>query len=297
MVILANNEGRFGHQLSQLAALWSYAKEYYRPFYYHGFEKTYGRILNKRHHEKPYVSNSTWMIGLLCFIAKILTLFRIKYAKVLNAEFYIQIPSQKHLLFDDDMKKMFLSKAKYVVTTHMFNDVHMLIKYRNDIRQILRPAHELEMKVNEYLAPIKERYSKLIGVHMRKSDFKDFENGRFYYNNVQYRAVMEQVLMLFEDAAFVLCSDEDVPVSDFEGLPCFFERRNFETDFFILEQCDVIIGPRSIYTMMANYLGGNRLYQIFDADKKIDREDFMDSDALLASRYDLKPVQQVDFDS
>lgn len=44
MVLLLNNAGRFGHQLSQYVTLVAYAFQYNKPIYYPSFDKKYASV-------------------------------------------------------------------------------------------------------------------------------------------------------------------------------------------------------------------------------------------------------------
>ncbi len=88
-----------------------------------------------------------------------------------------------------------------------------------------------------------------------------------------------------ENVAVIICSDEKINTAHFDAFNAFYAPRAYYEDFFILKECDYIIGPLSIFTMMANYLGINKIYQIIDPTKKFELEDFFESDELLRKRY------------
>lgn len=296
MVVLFNTEGRFGHQLSQYVTLLAYSKQYGKAFCHWRFQSRFGNFFCSRQKNRNEI-NISFRIVFYFLMYKLLKLFAVKKLKFSHVEFYLSAHKKQELVFDDTIQQLFLSNAKYVISDYVFNDVQILIKYKQYVQQQLLPNIEIEKKVTGITQLMHSKYKILVGLHIRRTDFKYFENGRFYYNDEVYLMAITHFINAIntpnKEIAFVLCSDEDIDVSKYASYNIFFERRTTAEDFFLLAKCDYIIATRSIFSTMANYFCNNKIYQITEVDKVFSLDDFMRSEDLLASKYNLKEKQDV----
>ena len=144
--------------------------------------------------------------------------------------------------------------------------------WRNDLRLLLRPQTDVCEKVDGVVALARERSSWLVGVHMRRGDFKDYADGRYYYSLDQYGAMMRSV----RDAhgggvVFLVCSNEPVPAHewpdlDIETIP---QSSSIE-DWYGLTRCDALFGPISTFSMWASFYGDVPIRFVFDAKEPLD---------------------------
>jgi hypothetical protein len=296
MVILMNTEGRFGHQLSQLVTLLAYSNSYKRPFYQWNFKSRFGANFENSSDLFRYTSEQKIRMLSTYVLFRLVTLFKVRRMRLFNTAFYLQYDDRNELMFDDTISALFREDAAVVVTNYIFNDVPALLSGRSVIRKQLRPESGLRKRTAAFTGGLRQRYTTLLGLHIRRGDFKSFENGRFYFSDYEYRIVLDRFFKLFNadvnNTAVIICSDEPVDLQHFSPYSVFAEQRPYSDDFFILCACDYIIGPRSIFTTMANYFGDNRLYQLFDVNKAFSEDDFLSCEDLLP-HYNLKPVQDL----
>ncbi len=290
MVILFNSDGRFGHQLSQFATLIAYANKYDRSFYYWRFKSRFGSSFARNSDSKLAQVSLSIILIFLCY--KLLKFFSVKKYTFLNIEFQITNDKNNELVFDDTLEGVFASKAKYVVTDYVFNDVPNLLKYREHIVSCLLPNTDLQNKTDNFINVLNQQYKLLVGLHIRRDDFKDFANGIFYFNDETYIKAITHFLRIInfdaKDIVFVICSDEIIDIHNYIEFNISYQQRSFEDDFFILAKCNYIIATRSIFSTLANYISTNKIYQIVDADKEFTMEDFKCCEALLSENYNLK---------
>jgi len=293
MVILFNTEGRFGHQLSQFVTLIAYSEEYNRTFHHWKFQSRFAGFFNKTN--TLLFTKASFKIFFFFLLYKVLKIFSVKHLILFDVEFHITNKKRNELVFDDIIEQLFLSNAKYVVTDYVFNDVPKLIKYKDFITSQLIPSTTLQIQTDDLISLLRSKHSKIIGVHIRRGDFKKFENGIFYFNDAAYCFVLDQFVKIINTSqsniAFVICSDEKIDVNKYKAFNIYAEQRTVAEDFFILAKCDYIIAPRSIFSTMANYFSNNKIYQIIDADKQFLMKDFLESKELLASKYNLKEIK------
>ena len=101
-----------------------------------------------------------------------------------------------------------------------------------------------------------ERSSWLVGVHMRRGDFKDYADGRYYYSLDQYGAMMRSVRDAHGgDVVFLVCSNEPVsayewPDLDIETIP---QSSSIE-DWYALTRCDALFGLSGAPTVIGDYV-------------------------------------------
>lgn len=150
-------------------------------------------------------------------------------------------------------------------------------KHYATITNIFQPAPDVLERVNtafEY-----EKPCIIIGVHVRKGDYKNFKGGMFYYDTDIYCSFMKQMQdLLNEDGRkvkFFICSNESVD----EEIKSRFHLINLTgsdaiTDLCSLSNCDYIIGPPSTFSQWASFMGKVPLKFIAHKEEKIALSDF-----------------------
>jgi hypothetical protein len=114
---------------------------------------------------------------------------------------------------------------------------------------------------------LKRLGSTLVGVHIRRGDYKKWHGGRYYFNDEVYEKYMNAFSqrLLREGAkksAFVLFSNEKVCFAETSNL--MVSKESWFIDHLIMSLCDYLIGPPSTFTIWANYIGNNTLFHIQD---------------------------------
>lgn len=164
--------------------------------------------------------------------------------------------------------KDFVTKAKnniVVVEGWQFQDVQNLQRHRSKLIELLRPKSIFQEQVSLLVDPVKEAYDLIIGVHVRKGDYKEWQGGLYYYEEEVYARLMKNMLEQLEGKViFLVCSDGDLRTDCFEGLPVLYDKRHFIVDLYALAECDYIIGPPSTFSMWASFCGNVPLYHIED---------------------------------
>jgi len=135
-----------------------------------------------------------------------------------------------------------------------------LEEHKNSIRKLFTPKSDVVRRCNEVVNVVKNnRY--LVGVHIRRGDYKNFLNGVYYFENEIYKNYMNMISLVLKkmskkDVCFVICSEDKIDLIDFSELDCF--QLPFSTimdDLYCLSLCDYIIGPPSTFTMWASFYG------------------------------------------
>jgi hypothetical protein len=151
-----------------------------------------------------------------------------------------------------------------VVTTKKSN---FRIKHLDTIRHIYKPDNAITSEVDSIFLNNRMKNNRIIGVHIRRGDYLTFQNGKYFYDLIEYKELMEQIVDLFPEdkVSFFIASNENVSMSDFAGLNCFSLPNSFAVkDLYGLGLCDYIIGPPSTFSAWASLYGDVPLYFIED---------------------------------
>lgn len=200
---------------------------------------------------------------------KFITLINLSAEKYINKEFDL-----------NDIKNInLLSKAKLTfVKGWLFRDYKNAEKHYQTIKKYFEPLDIYLHNINNFIANLKNQYDKLIGIHIRRGDYRNFENGKFYYEDEVYINYINQLKNLFKNynIIFILFSNEKNDTEPYkkEGLNITNGYGDFIEDLYSLSKCDYIIGPPSTYSLWASYYGKVPHRFINSKNEKLKIEDF-----------------------
>jgi len=174
--------------------------------------------------------------------------------------------------YDEEFQQLVHSKT---VVAHgwLYRDEANIRKHKPIIRQLFAPVPEYKAKADAVIAKARENVDYVIGVHIRRGDYKEFLDGKFFYEDTVYLNKMREVAALMDAQGktyrFLICSNEKLDLAVFGNLPVSFEPRHFITDLYALTGCNYIMGPPSTFSLWASYYGDVPLYTIDDKDRLI----------------------------
>lgn len=148
--------------------------------------------------------------------------------------------------------------------------------WREDFRRILRPPETACAKADAALDLARRHAPTVVGIHIRRADYRAWAGGRYCFSNALYATLMSRISARIDGpTAFLLCSNEPVAVSDFPGLEVFsLSQASGVEDLYALSRCDFIAGPPSTFSMWASFYGDVPLYIVEDADRPVEIADF-----------------------
>lgn len=125
------------------------------------------------------------------------------------------------------------------------------------IRAHFKPIAEHGARVDDVVALARAQCDVLVGVHVRRGDYKQFYGGWFHYPDDAYAAAMRQTRDLFpgQRVGFLICTNVAIDAARFEGLRIFHGPRPAIVDLYALAACDRIIGPPSSFGGWAAFYG------------------------------------------
>lgn len=149
----------------------------------------------------------------------------------------------------------------------LFRNTDGLEKFRKEITHTFRPAKEYQIKIDNFLQTLSPDQFK-VAIHIRRTDYKHHDNGKYYYEIEEYISVMKQIKAKYYDKnlLFIVFSDESWELSEFKDVGSavmispFLE--DFVVDLFLISNCELIVGPPSSFTQFASWLGQKQLSPI-----------------------------------
>lgn len=145
-------------------------------------------------------------------------------------------------------------------------------KVKDKVVEIFRPNVSVVEHVEEAFSNWRKDYDVMVGVHIRRGDYKEWRNGAYYFDYEVYARFMKQIAGLFpqKKVGFYIASNEPVPdTAAFDGLCVYHGLGGAAHDLFALQISDYIIGPPSTFSKWASVMGGTPLHIIYDRDEVV----------------------------
>jgi len=154
----------------------------------------------------------------------------------------------------------------------------MVERHAEEISNIFRFTKEVTEEVDFLFESISGEYV-IVGVHIRRGDYKVWLEGIYNYADEDYYYVMNTLKSQFETQGkkvkFLLCSNEEIEMTRFTGLDTFtIPGSSGAKDLYALSKCSYITGPPSTYSQWASFTGRVPVKYIMSINKKIMLSDF-----------------------
>jgi hypothetical protein len=158
----------------------------------------------------------------------------------------------------------------------LFRDERSFAKHADLVRSQFGPIEVHGRRVESLLAGVRTPDRLLVGVHVRRGDYRRYEGGRFLYDDAAYRRLLvaTQAIMPAQEIRFLVCSDEPIDAAAFAGLDVARGTGHLLEDMYALAGCDYLIGPPSTYTAWASFYGRVPLFVARQSEVQPQPEDF-----------------------
>lgn len=148
-----------------------------------------------------------------------------------------------------------------------FENNFLVAKHKEKLFKILSFRDEYTQMASQFYSNVKSKNSKkkIVGVHIRRGDYKTWQNGKYFYTFDDYQDLLERLIKNNnEEFYFIICSDEKITSNDLPNIKdCITVSSNFFiTDLLVLSKCDLIIGPPSTFNAWASFIGQKPLLTI-----------------------------------
>lgn len=156
-------------------------------------------------------------------------------------------------------------------------------KAETTVYNLFLPNEDITERVNSMFKDARRESDVIVGVHIRKGDYKEWHDGKYYYDDRTYEALINQTerFMAPRKVKFFLSTNGDVSGTITSKHPTFrIENGNMAHDLYGLSLCDYIMGPPSTFSKWAALTGHASLYHIYDASKPVTLDNFSYDNAL-----------------
>jgi len=288
MVIIISREGQFANRIQHASSFIVNAKEHNYKLLHLFFDDYYPVFSEKLGEKKDLITvwgKKKTRLVVFCqqFLDLLVRIFlRLRIKKLPLFEIIEFKKYGQDTVFFDLNSDEFVQKAKsklVLVYGWLFKDPQNLQKHKQLLLDLWQPNKNYLANVENYFRKYKQDHDVLVGVHIRRGDYKTFENGKWFYSPGQYYEKMKEIASLetFHDKriAFVICSNEQgISLPGTDKFSVFNEERHFSEDVLLLSKCDYIIGPPSTFSIWASFYGDVPLYMIDDVTRPVSKEDF-----------------------
>lgn len=143
----------------------------------------------------------------------------------------------------------------------------LLMKYTDYLRGLFQPYGTVQDAAHAVLRSLRENAECIVAVHVRRGDYEECQDGRYFYDLPYYRQQMLKLDNLLTDWSvhFIVFSDDrGLDISAFNGFSCLRAKFTYSQDFdwYLISQADYIIGPPSTYSGWASFFGNTPMYQL-----------------------------------
>lgn len=141
----------------------------------------------------------------------------------------------------------------------------------------LKPHLYHDLLLYRSLIAAREQGRKLIGIHIRRSDYKSWAGGRYFFDDQTYSRVINDMRALIEaqtqcSCMFVLFGDEPITIEPEADV--MISGHQWHEDHALMGICDYVIGPPSTFSIWACFIGGAKLLHLQTADQNVTLESF-----------------------
>ena len=108
----------------------------------------------------------------------------------------IYLPSKEKYQQGNPLRVRKISKNRFfphIILCWWYRDVNALIRQRNNICRILAPKDEYVRAARSFAEEIRNKNATLIGVHVRRGDYREFCGGRYFFSDEEYVRFMRMV--------------------------------------------------------------------------------------------------------
>jgi hypothetical protein len=169
----------------------------------------------------------------------------------------------------------------------------LLAEQQADLREFFRPEPRHARCSTEFIARLRESHDVVAGLLIRQSDYRMWNDGRFFFSTEQYVMWVRQLLDLCggRRVAVVIASEVRQNSALFAGLPCHFATGNVEAgghwfeNWVELSLCDFVLSPPSTFSATAAFLGNVPLWPLVLAEQNLGFDQIIQDGMVGAARH------------
>jgi hypothetical protein len=279
MIVAVSQEGQLCNRLFHFSHLISFALNSGNSLWYPFFSEysNYFPNLNKKTLHDLHIS--IYSNGLIrSILPRLAYIFSQYYQPSL---FLTYIKSGNEIVDLPHITQKVIKNNVLILDGWLFRDTNRFI----DNAPLLRKLFQFEENTHDEALRIVSSMKSapnicLVGVHVRRGDYSQWQGGRYYFDDETYLSAINQISSLLHDqgkkAIFILCSNEPIsPASPLLEHPTITLRQKTAIeDLCLLSKCDLLIGPPSTFTIWASFYGSKPLCYLEIKNQKIELQQF-----------------------
>lgn len=169
----------------------------------------------------------------------------------------------------------------------------LVAEQQAELREFFRPKPPWMKFAADFIAGLRGKNDLVVGVLIRQSDYRTWNQGRFYFPTDRYVAWIRQLLDLHvgRRVAVVVASEEWQDPAAFAGLPVHLATGNpragghwFE-NWVELSLCDLVLTAPSTFSVTAAFLGAVPLWPVSATDQNLAPGQVLRDPLIDASRH------------
>lgn len=134
-------------------------------------------------------------------------------------------------------------------------------KNESAVREGLKFSKKYTDVAERYIANLRCKYDKVIGVFIRQGDYKSWFDGKYYFETSVYKKMMREAADFYagEKVCFVIASDDLQSADEFKDMNGYLTTGSiamgghFVESLAELSLCDLIISPPSTFSIWAAF--------------------------------------------
>lgn len=124
------------------------------------------------------------------------------------------------------------------------------------VRNIFKPCKKIDNRLEKIFSDNRKNNLLIIGIHIRRGDYKDYCDGKYFFSLEEYKKIMSKIIHKFGGGIkFFIASNEKIKTHEFSNFKFFTSNGSTVYDLYGLSKCDYIIGPPSTFSMWASLFG------------------------------------------
>lgn len=141
----------------------------------------------------------------------------------------------------------------------LFRNPTGIEKFRNELHTTFTPNPKIIKRLDTIMTPLHTGYEKIVGIHIRQADYKEFKDGKFLVSQDRVRTIINEYIhkqsLDINKTLFLITSDGPINKSLYENLNIYVSKENAVVDLFLLSKTDAILGSDSSFGSFASWYG------------------------------------------
>jgi hypothetical protein len=136
----------------------------------------------------------------------------------------------------------------------------------SEINSSFRPASKYIDEINAPIENLKLRNELVCGVLVRQTDYRSWNDGKYFYTSKQYANFLSSLRNSFTNKkiGFFIATDEDQDEKIYTEIDCIIRVGYPLENLYSLSLCDFLVGPPSSYIGWASLVSETELISITD---------------------------------